>query len=391
MNRYPTQFAPKSWGPKLRPWFVRLVAPIRRFKQARAVGLTRVEVRDVEHLHAGMKSQMRMLIAPNHSSHADPFTIYAACDAAKITCHVMAAWHVFMQFSPAMQRILQWHGCFSVDREANDIGAFRNAIEVLRARPEPLVIFPEGEIYHCNDRVMPFREGAAAIAVGAARKTERPVAIVPTAIKYRYMDDPTQHILKVLDDIERRILWRSQAHKPMVERLYAIADAVIGLKELEYLGSSRSGELSSRLRDLGEEILLKLESRHGPSRDPSHPVRVKELRRTILTKANDCATTASDQKRLSHDLDDLFVVTQLFSYPGDYLRTQSPTIERIAETVDKLEEDVLQRPTATIRGRREAIVKFGAPLLVPATKSRSLVAELTTTAQQHVQSLIESL
>ncbi len=78
MNRYPTQFAPKSWGPKLRPWFVRLVAPIRRFKQARAVGLTRVEVRDVEHLHAGMKSQMRMLIAPNHSSHADPFTIYNA-------------------------------------------------------------------------------------------------------------------------------------------------------------------------------------------------------------------------------------------------------------------------------------------------------------------------
>ena len=30
-----------------------------------------------------------------------------------------------------------------------------------------LVIFPEGEIYHCNERVTPFREGAAAIAVAA--------------------------------------------------------------------------------------------------------------------------------------------------------------------------------------------------------------------------------
>jgi 1-acyl-sn-glycerol-3-phosphate acyltransferase len=391
MNRYPSQFAPKSWGPNLRPWFVRLVAPIRRFKQSRAVGLARVEVRGTDHLHAGRKSQMRLLIAPNHSSHADPFTIYAACDAAKTTCHIMAAWHVFSQFSPVMQRILQWHGCFSVDREANDIGAFRNAIEVLRARSEPLVIFPEGEIYHLNDRVMPFREGAAAIAIGAARKSERPVAIVPTAIKYRYLDDPTQHILNVLDDIERRILWRSQAHKPIVERLYAIAEAVIGLKELEYLGSSRSGELSSRLRNLGEEILLKLESRHGACRDDSHPVRVKELRRTILTKANDRQTPAADQKRLSHDLEDLFVVTQLYSYPGDYLRTQKPSIERIAETVDKLEEDVLQRQTASIRGRREAIVEFGAPIAVPAGKSRTLVAELTATAQKHVQSLIDGL
>jgi len=80
-------------------------------------------------------------------------------------------------------------------------------------------------------------------------------------------------------------------------------------------------------------------------------VRVKELRRTILTKANDNKTSGVEKERLSHDLDDLFVVTQLFSYPGDYLRNQNPSIERIAETVDKLEEDVLQRHTASIRGR----------------------------------------
>ena len=231
MNRYPSEFAPRSWAPRLRPMLVRLFSPIRRYKQSSEAGLVRVEVRGVDRLQTAMNSRSRLMIAPNHSSHADPFTIYAACDEAKTTCHIMAAWHVFMKFSPVMQRCLQWHGCFSVDREANDIGAFRNAIEVLRTRPEPLVIFPEGEIYHCNDRVTLFREGAAAIAVGAARKTELPVAIVPTAIKYRYLDDPTQAILSVVDDIERRILWRTQAHKPIVERLYAIAEAVIGLQD----------------------------------------------------------------------------------------------------------------------------------------------------------------
>ena len=370
---------------------VRIFSPIRRYKQKNEAGLVRVEVRGVDRLQSEMNSKSRLMIAPNHSSHADPFTIYAACDEAKTTCHIMAAWHVFMKFSPVMQRCLQWHGCFSVDREANDIGAFRNAIEVLRTRPEPLVIFPEGEIYHCNDRVTLFREGAAAIAVGAARKTELPVAIVPTAIKYRYLDDPTQAILRVVDDIERRILWRTQAHKPIVERLYAIAEAVIGLKELEYLGSQRSGELSCRLRELGDEILRRQESRHGPRREDAHPVRVKELRRTILTKTNDCKTTDDERKSLSHDLEDLFVVTQLFSYPGDYLRVENPSIERIAETVDKLEEDVLQRKTATIRGRRAAVVQFGEPIQVSAAKSRTLVTEITSRVQSQVQKLLDEL
>ena len=391
MNRYPTKFAPRSWAPNLRPWLVRFLSPIRRYKQSVETGLVRVDVRGAERLQAAMKSNYRLMIAPNHSSHADPFAIYAACDTAKTTCHIMAAWHVFMKFSPIMQRCLQWHGCFSVDREANDIGAFRNAMEVLRTRIEPLVIFPEGEIYHCNDRVMPLREGAAAIAVGAARKTELPVAIVPTAIKYRYLDDPTPAILIVLDDIERRILWRTQTHKPIVERLYAIAEAVIGLKELEYLGNARSGLLSCRLRELGEEILQQQELRHGPRREDAHPVRVKELRRTILTKANDCKTTGDEQKRLGQDLDDLFVVTQLFSYPGDYLQMENPSIERIAETVDKLEEDVLQRHTASIRGRRSAIVQFGSPIEISATKSRSLVTELTDKVHRQVQGLLDEL
>lgn len=290
-----------------------------------------------------------------------------------------------------MQRCLQWHGCFSVDREANDIGAFRHAIDVLCHRPEPLVIFPEGEIYHCNDRVTPFREGAAAIALGAARKADRPVAIVPTAIKYRYLDDPTPHVLQTLDAIERRILWRAQPGKPIVERLYAIAEAVLGLKELEYLGSVRTGNLATRLHDLGEEILRRLEAKHAVKCNGCHPVRVKELRRTVLTKSNDLRTPLEDLKHLQHDMDDLFVVMQLFSYPGDYLRVDEPSIERIAESVDKLEEDILQQRTASLRGRRQAIVQFGEPHPVPPVKCRTAVADITTAIQNRVQALVDQL
>ena len=159
MNRYPTEFAPRSWGPRLSPWLVRLCAPIRRYKQSRETGLVQVDVRGVDRLQSALNSRNRLLIAPNHSSHAD----------------------------------------------------------------------------------------------------------------------------------------------------------------------------------------------------------------------------------------DLFVVTQLFSYPGDYLRTQNPSLERIAETVDKLEEDVLQRHTASIRGRRTAVVEFGSPIPISAAKSRTVVNELTATVQLHVQGLLDQM
>ena len=137
--------------------------------------------------------------------------------------------------------------------------------------------------------------------------------------------------------------------------------------------------------------VLSQQQEFSRGREDAHPVRVKELRRTILTKANDNKTSGVEKERLSHDLDDLFVVTQLFSYPGDYLRNQNPSIERIAETVDKLEEDVLQRHTASIRGRRTAVVEFGSPIPISAAKSRTLVNELTATAQRHVQGLLDQL
>ena len=81
------------------------------------------------------------MIMPNHSSHADPYVIYAAADVVGSALHVMATWHVFHDKPRLVQWALRKHGCFSVDREANDIGAFRIATGILQDKREPLVIF----------------------------------------------------------------------------------------------------------------------------------------------------------------------------------------------------------------------------------------------------------
>ncbi len=388
MNKYPMSFAPKHWSPNLIPWVVRCLSPLRRRRAQKSLLLNSIRTTGTHHIQRALASGQRLLIAPNHPSHADPFAIYEACEAAGTSCHILAAWHVFSKHSWIMRRCLQWHGCFSIDREANDLTAFREAVGVLTTRPEPLVIFPEGDIYHCNDRLTPLREGTCAIALAAAKRAQQGVAIIPTAIRYRCAEDPTPGILAVLDKIESRLLWRSQPHLPIVKRILNIGNAVLGLKEHEYLGHSIQGELPGRIAHLCNHILERHENKFAISPADSIPKRVKQLRHAILSRMNDQGTPIEHKKDLRHGLDDAFLALQLFSYPGDYLTGTAVSMERIAETVDKLEEDVLQVSTATIRCRRDVHVHFGEPLAVPSTKSRTATIDLTDSLATQIQQLL---
>jgi len=79
----------------------------------------------------------------------------------------------------------------------------------------------------------------------------------------------------------------------------------------------------------------------------------------------------------------------LFSYPGDYV-AQQPSVERIAETLDKMEEDVLGFRTARIRGTRKATVVFGPPIRVEAERGKKVeAAVLTRLLEERVQTLLD--
>lgn len=381
-------FAPKHWSPRLSPWIIRLLRPFRLYRYANVTQLNPVQVQGAEHLAHAMAKGQRVMLTANHASHADPYAVFEACLTAGTPCHIMAAWHIFAKNSRPMRWLLQWHGCFSVDREANDLTAFREAVSVLRTRTEPLLIFPEGDIFHCNERVTPFREGAAAIAIAAAKRAACEVVVLPTAIRYRCAGDPLPEIREVLESIEKCLLWRPRPERHVVHRIWAIGNAVLGLKEQEFYGHSQRGSLPNRLCELADDILTKLEQRNGlPAANDSVPIRVKQLRHGILSQLHDQSTSEAEKARLRCELDDAFEALQLFSYPGNYL-AGSPSIERISETVDKLEEDVLQRPTAAIRCRRDVFLDFGKPIAVPTAKSRSAAVELTRTIQSAVEELL---
>ncbi|MBW3600548.1 MAG: 1-acyl-sn-glycerol-3-phosphate acyltransferase [Planctomycetes bacterium] len=427
MNRQPYAVPPKWWAPRMSPRWVRATRGWRAWRLRRAQRVLEVHADGWQHVQGPLSEGKGVLITPNHSAHYDSAALYLAADQVDLPLYFMTAWQVFGMSSRFDQWAMQRLGCFSIDREGVDRQAFKQAVRVLQNEPYPLVVFPEGDIYHTSDRVTPFREGAAAIALMAAKRGERPVVAVPCGIKFRYVDDPTGELVTLADELEERVLLRPAPDRPLPERVHRIAEAVLALKELDFLGHTRSGRLRDRIPFLTQSVLRDIEERHGIAWDGDEslarvPERVKQLRQKLIDemqrRAAEEAASGGKPKRLRRkkaeyrhltrlsrdgakelgwrermhlDMDDIFFVMQCYSYPGDYL-VEKPNVERMAETLDKFEEDILQLDLPRVRGTRRVAIRFGEPLAMQTEKGKRTGAdELTETLQGAVQRLIDDL
>lgn len=392
MNQQPFATPPRYWPPQLDPRWIRICRPLRLKVLRREQKMVRFDFQHLERIQKLLEDNVGVMILPNHAFHYDSYVMFEAAHAVGRPFHTMTAWQVFAMSNRLQRWWMQKHGCFSIDRESNDLQAFRQAVSILQKSPYPLLIFPEGEIYHTNDRVTPFREGAAAIALAAARKADRPIACVPCALKCWYLKDPTPALLKLMDRLESRLLWRPRPDLPLPKRVIRLAEGLLSLKEIEYLGHTRSGSIPNRRDYLANAVLSQHETYYGIRvRSLPIPERVKDLRRAVIQQLEKQGADPNDREQAQSCMEDLFFVIQLFSYPGDYFSDRL-TIERLAETLDKFEEDVLRVPYPTIRGTRMVQVDFGEPILLPREKQKKeAVAQLTLTMQKKVQEMLDEL
>ncbi|MBC7854680.1 MAG: 1-acyl-sn-glycerol-3-phosphate acyltransferase [Pirellulaceae bacterium] len=374
------------------PWLVRLWRPLINRTLRKSQKITQVEVQGAEHVRAALKDGAGTLITPNHSFHYDSYVMIEAAHRCGSCFHFLSAWQIFAMSRPFEQKVLQWHGCYSINREGNDVQAFKTSVDILRESPHPLVIFPEGDIYHNNDRVTPFREGAAAVAMSAAKKGPRKVVAIPAALKCFYVQDPQEELLELMARLEESLHWRPRKDLSLSARIYKLAEGMLTLKEIEYNAGPRSGTVPERIAALSNKILTDLEREHAlRDRGGIIPERVKEARKAIIKASEKEGLSESEQLRLELQMEDLFFVIQLFSYPGNYVQ-EKPTLERIAETLDKFEEDVLRATYPGIRGERHAVVRFGEPLEVPKEReSKNAVSEWTDLLEQKVQGLLDQI
>ncbi len=203
-----------------------------------------------------------------------------------------------------------------------------------------------------------------------------------------------------MDRLETRFTWRVQSQKPLVDRILTYADGILSLKEVEYLGSPQPGSFKERTLNLIEQILAPMESRRLRGRHAATiPERVKDVRRACLEVLEQTATAQDDCacRQARDDLEDLFLVIQIFSYPGGYVR-QHPTLERLAETLMKCEEDFLKVDQAPPRAPRTAVVRIGEPIDLSAriamegrSRSRQLVPALTSEIEEKLQALLDAM
>ncbi len=354
-----------------------------------------VDVQNAEVIRQTVNSNSGVLITPNHAVHYDAPALYLAADTIDQPLFFMTAWQVFAMSNRFERWAMQRLGCFSIDREGNDRQAFKQAVHTLREEAHPLVIFPEGDIYHTTDYVTPFREGAAGIALTAAKKASRPIAAIPCAIKFWYTEDPSAELEQAMQSLEQRLHLRTDPSRELVERIHRMAEAALALKELDYLGCTRSGKLRERVGYLAEAVLSAIEARHALAvRDRAIPARVKVVRQKVIDELEDREDAAkaepSEVAKLAADMDDLFFVMQLYSYPGDYL-VEQPSLERLAETIDKFEEDILGLEYPMVRARRRAVVRFGEPMTVERVGERNETSRLTDMLRSAVQALVDEL
>jgi 1-acyl-sn-glycerol-3-phosphate acyltransferase len=387
------QFVPPHEG-KLWP---RLLGRLMPHFLRRKHGITEIEVRGDDAIGKLLASGHGILLAPNHCRMSDAIVLQSLSRKLKQPFFVMASSHLF-RGSRLLAWLLRRLGAFSVYREGIDRQAVQKGIDILVDGRRPLVLFPEGALSQANDHLNELQEGVSFIARSAAAKLEkttvesssspRKVYTVPVAIRYVYEGDIEATAGAMLSSIEKRLSWKTQEGQCLVERIYRVGNALLSLKELEYLGQSHTGELDERLTRLIDHLLTPLETEWlGGAKEGAVILRVKELRRAILPAMIDGSLAQAELDRRWKHLETAGFAQSLSLYPARYVASK-PTAERILETVERFNEHL--NGDETVHGPMKAIIQVGEPIEVSPKRDRSAkVDALMQSVEQQLKQLLD--
>ena len=377
----PYQFIPPRLN-RFWQWVVRRLLPRTLRKD---YGISVVECLGAEKLRASLDAGHGIMLVGNHCRPCDPMILDSLSSAVQRPFHIIASWHVFM--TSRLQRfLLPRIGGFSVYREGMDRESLKCAIKTVADGKYPLVVFAEGIITRCNDRLVDFMEGPAFMARAAVKqRSSGKVVIHPVFIRYFFEGDLAKTLRPVIMEIENRLSWQPQTDLPLRDRLRKIGGALLALKEIEYLGQPQPGAFPGRLAVLINHLLTPLENQWSAGRhDGGTMIRVKRLRAAILPDMLAGELTEADRAARWRHFADLYLVQQLYCYSGDHLDDPSP--EHLLETVERYEEDLTDVARAHFPIR--AVITVGDPIEISASRDRSSEGDPVTLELRHQMELL---
>jgi len=333
--------------PKLNRLILRLFAFINLPLLSRGITWV-VDEESLDHWRAVPKNS-GLFLASKHAHFNDHFCIGGLADRLGIYPYYVSIPEAFADFWGLAGMIVKRLGGFPVERGGSNIQATRFIVECLVKGERPLIIFPEGELHFLSDIVTPLKPGIALFALEGAKArklagVEGDVYLSPIGIKYVFRENPEPYLRQKLDTCEKILF-----------------------------GKKRSGEITSRIESLEEEVLLKHERELGISTTGStSDVRLNQLAAQLLDRLDEQAFgkvgkgDPSDRARilLNHfekekDQDKIrqvrFILHAVAFYPG-YM--SDPTPERQMDMARKLERIITGHENPSFPGKRFLFVKI---------------------------------
>lgn len=352
------------------------------------------DLRHVERIKKSIDEGHAVLIAPNHARISDP--IVMGLLTGEIDCNVMtmASWHLFKE-GWYQTFILRRLGAFSVYREGTDRQSVNCAIDTLVEGRRALVIFPEGAVSRHCDVLMDLMDGPGFIARQASKRREKegkkPVVVHPVAIRYSFDGDPYAEVAPDLERLERSFSWEPQTHLTTAKRLKKLGEAMLAIKEVEYLGGVRQGDPYERVERLAMDLIIELEDKWGiKDRTPGLVSRVKNIRAAILPAMIEGKVSEAERAERWRDLGKCYYAQQMAHYPRDYMVNGPNLPERVLETVQRLEEDYTD--VAPNHGPLHVTVDVGEPILVESKRDRSAKQDpAMVQVGEQLQTMIDAL
>lgn len=312
---------------------------------------------ETEQVREAQAKGERLMFVINHPTHSDPQVVTELHRRLGVDSCFMAAYDVFLR-SPVNAWVMQRMGNFSIDREGSDRKAMAAAIDVLKKGERALNIFPEGNVYLTNDRVAPFMDGAAFIALKAQAALDGvPVKIVPVSLKYTHLTTPREAVTQRMLDLGARSEYvfptgstsdpisavmgmgrhiltrylRAHGHSDeMADGDASLFDVLTGFAEKLVHGLEQGLEVSAAAEAGLSDRIVKIRSR------------LHQLR-TDRTAAPDPSLDGLAERAI--------LALRIHGYLTPYL-TAHPTIDRYDETVERIAEDFHSKAMSRTGPRR---------------------------------------
>ncbi len=378
----PYRFVPPHRG-NLWPSFIQTFRLVDRYL-AKHDGVVAHECRHLQRLADSLAAGDSILLTPNHCRYADPLVLGWPARELRTHLYAMASWHLFAR-SPLQAFAIQKMGGFSIFREGTDRQSLETAVDILTTAERPLVLFPEGTTNRTNDVLQPLLEGVAFIARTAAKRRAKQsggrVVIHPIAIKYLFLGDIQEWGDRVASKLEERLGWRPTHHLPLLSRIARLAEAILAIHEVRYLGKPTAQPLARRRDALVEHLLSTVEAEFAVVADRSGgPLgRVRKLRSKLTAALANCS--AEQKEQLYHLIDAVELSQQLYSFPDRYLFQFPTTDTQILETLERMEEGLMGRVDNP--GPLKAVIEIGEAIVVPEDRPPRGTADPLMTAIEH--------